>query len=249
MLPTSNRLDGVTIVVTRPKEQALALTEAFEAEGAYVVERALVAVVPRSDAATVKMLAEISADTYDGIIVTSVNTVSALATHAPAAARTLKCFAIGAATASALRDSGFNELVIAEVATSEGLFDTIESHFGSELVTKRFFAPASSKARDFLAHALEDAGAFVTSVVAYDTVEVSDVEPLPAGDIDWITFTSPSAVHAFMDTLELPNGARIACLGPTTRDAARHNGLIVDVAPDSPSIASLVDAIAAAHED
>jgi uroporphyrinogen-III synthase len=245
----TQRLDGVTIVVTRPKEQAATLTQALEAEGAHVIERPVVAIVPRNDVPTRAALAAVSPGLYDGIIVTSVNAVGALTAHATPEARTIPAFAIGETTAAALRDSGFTKLVVADVSTSEGLFDAIEAHFGSTLATKRFIAPASSKARDFLAHALEDAGAFMTQVVAYDTVEVTNVEPLPPGDIHWVTFTSPSAVNAFMEALELPEGVRIACLGPTTRDAARHNGLIVDVAPDTPSIASLVDAIALAHDD
>ncbi|MBC7793202.1 MAG: uroporphyrinogen-III synthase [Clostridia bacterium] len=245
---SSNRLDGVTILVTRPKEQAAALTSALRAEGADVIERPLVAIVPRGDEATVTALATITRANCDGIIITSVNTVAALATHAKDAARSVKAFAIGEATAAALRDNGFNDIVIAEVSTSEGLFDTIESHFGSTLATKRFFAPASSKARDFITHALDDAGAIVSTVVVYDTLAQSEVEALPDKTIDWVTFTSPSAVHAFLEALALPEGARVACLGPTTRNAARHSGLIVDVAPDSPTIASLVDAIAAATE-
>jgi len=72
---------------------------------------------------------------------------------------------------------------------------------------------------------------------------------LEGGKIDIITFTSPSTVNHFLGIMgpgfRLPDGVRIACIGPVTADAARRAGLRVDILQERYTIPELVDAIAA----
>jgi uroporphyrinogen III methyltransferase/synthase len=99
----------------------------------------------------------------------------------------------------------------------------------------------------------------VTDVVAYRTV-LEDVQRegdpdvyrmLLDGEIDVVTFTSPSAVRNFAaiygteQTVDLLSRTVVAAIGPVTAEAAHQIGVEVAVQPKSSTIAALVDAIAA----
>jgi uroporphyrinogen-III synthase len=70
---------------------------------------------------------------------------------------------------------------------------------------------------------------------------------LESGEIDVITFTSSSTVSnlvaAFKGELSALNGARVACIGPRTADAAARTGLKVDIVATEHTIPGLVAAI------
>ncbi|HSI04176.1 MAG TPA: uroporphyrinogen-III synthase, partial [Myxococcota bacterium] len=184
--------------------------------------------------------------TTDAVLVTSGNAAHALATYSTPAARAVPIFAVGSATADALRRQGFGDVRVGMVASGAGLLDYMRGTLGDRLAGMRLLAPQSSRAHDTLVSGLIASRAEVEIVTAYDTRVVRDGEPLPAEPIDWITFTSPSAVEGFLTALTLPRGARVACLGATTRDAAEAQGLRVTVVPRTPSLVGLVDAIAEA---
>lgn len=239
-------LSGQSVVVTRPRVQAGTLVRLLAKRGAHVIERATIEVALRRDAETIARLASIGPDHCDALLVTSGNAAWALAEHCPRSGRSLPVYAVGAATAEALWRHGFSDVHVAKLATSEGLLEHLRTTLGQRLAGMRFLTPQSSRASDVLVEGLTAAKASVDIVVAYDTMPVLDGPPLPAGRIDWVTFTSPSAIDGFIRALALPKGARVACLGPTTAAAARNAGLIVHVTPSEPSLPALVDAIAAA---
>ena len=72
---------------------------------------------------------------------------------------------------------------------------------------------------------------------------------LEKGKVDYITFTSASTVHGFVGRLGLDAirrgvpPARVAAIGPETSQAARSEGLEVDLEADPHSIPGLVDAL------
>jgi uroporphyrinogen-III synthase len=240
-------LKGVSVVVTRPRSQAGELSRLLSERGATVIVRPTIEVVLRDDRRTVEQLAAITPVTTDAVLVTSGNAAQALATYATPAARSVPVFAVGSATADALRRQGFGDVRVGMVASGEGLLDYMRGTLGDRLPGMRLVAPQSSRAHDTLVSGLIASRAHVEIVAAYDTRLVLDGEPLPSERIDWITFTSPSAVEGFLAALELPPGARVACLGATTRDAAQTQGLRVAVVPRTPSLVGLVDAIAEAR--
>jgi len=90
----------------------------------------------------------------------------------------------------------------------------------------------------------------VTTVAAYRTVPAEGGAPLPAmigrGEIDALTFTSPSAVAFFrrrcpsLDALQLP----AACIGPATTSAAREQGFARLIMPDQPALSDMIAALA-----
>ncbi len=237
-------LIGVRIVVTRPRGQAGELSRLLAQRGALVVVRPTIEVVLRDDPQTIERLAAIAPATTDAVLVTSGNAARALAAYTTPAARGVPVFAVGSATADALRRHGFGDVRVGMVASGEGLLDYMRGTLGDRLAGMRVVSPQSSRAHDTLVSGLVASRAHVEIVTAYDTRIVRDGEPLPPEPIDWVTFTSPSAVEGFLAALRLPNGARVACLGATTRDAAQASGLQVDVVPRTPSLLGLVDAIA-----
>ena len=237
-------LKGVSVVVTRPRSQAGELVRLLSERGATAVVRPTIEVVLRNDRATVERLAGITKLTTDAVLVTSANAARALATHATTAARSVPIFAVGSATADALRRHGFGDVRVGMVASGEGLLDYMRGTLGDHLAGMCFVPPQSSRAHDTLVRGLIASRAEVEIITAYDTHVVRDGEPLPSGRIDWVTFTSPSAVEGFFDALHLPRGTRVACLGATTRKAAEERGHHVDVVARTPSLEGLVDAIA-----
>jgi uroporphyrinogen-III synthase/uroporphyrinogen III methyltransferase/synthase len=71
---------------------------------------------------------------------------------------------------------------------------------------------------------------------------------LSAGEVDAVTFASPSAVHAVLsalgDGVPLLGRVLLAAIGPTTADALRGAGLAPGVVPDRHTGPDLADAVA-----
>ncbi|HYF36897.1 MAG TPA: uroporphyrinogen-III synthase, partial [Prosthecobacter sp.] len=61
---------------------------------------------------------------------------------------------------------------------------------------------------------------------------------------DWITFTSASTVEHFLAlNLKLPEGLKIASIGPVTSDTIRKHGLTITVEAKEHTIPGLADAV------
>jgi uroporphyrinogen-III synthase len=98
-------------------------------------------------------------------------------------------------------------------------------------------------------------GVQVDVVTAYETVLGRGGDDLPAalraGQVDAITFTSPSTVRNTLRRLQVEAGlgpdalagVRIVCIGPVTAEAARNAGLRVDLVPENYTVSGLVDAL------
>ncbi len=97
----------------------------------------------------------------------------------------------------------------------------------------------------------------MTEVVAYRTVTAdSDAHlgiyrQLLDGKIDVVTFSSASAVRAFIaihgaeQAVDLLSHTLVATIGPVTADAAHRYGINPQIMPSSSTIPALVDAISA----
>ncbi|MCX6030913.1 MAG: uroporphyrinogen-III C-methyltransferase [Chloroflexi bacterium] len=105
--------------------------------------------------------------------------------------------------------------------------------------------------RPDLADALNARGAIVETVIAY-TVRPATAEPgalaaLLGGQIQVVTFASPSALDGLATLLgdrtlaDVLTPLCVACIGPTTADAARDLGVRVDLTPEEHTVAGMVD--------
>jgi len=238
-------LEGRRVLVTRRPGQASSLVQGLEALGAVVLGVPAIEVLPPEDTgpfdAALQDLAR-----FDGLLLTSANAVSSLASRLealglpPEELPPVEVAVVGASTASAFSAQfpGLPEpLRPAESYRAETLL--------AELVARgvrgrRYLLPSSDRARDVLGAGLEAGGAIVERVVAYRTVTPPGLDEavgaaLCAG-FDLAVFASPSAVEAFASSAgpRACAGLRAAVIGPVTEAAARAAGLPV-VAVAAPS--------------
>lgn len=249
---------GRTIVVTRAREQASALSGALSACGAYVLECPSISVEPMDnyeacDAAIARL------SDYSWLVFTSVNGVKYFwrrLDNAGKDSRSLgnaKVAAIGPATASELAARGIRADIVPESYVAESVAAAITLCEGTELAGKRVLLPRAGKARNVLPDELAAAGAIVDIVPVYRATpaksHVAEVEEaLAKCSLDCITFGSSSTVENFLELvsprklLEHPETI-LAAIGPVTADTLRKHGLEARIMPDKFTIPGLVDAI------
>jgi uroporphyrinogen III methyltransferase/synthase len=222
-------LFGKTILVTRAREQASALTALLEDAGAHVIESPLIAIDPfpleKKGRGFLKNLS-----TYDGLLVTSANGAKILAGHLKGRACP-PLYAVGEKTAAALRAEGLSVYRTAENFQSEGLVKVLGGH----LRGKRFLLARAREGRDVLPVALSRRGARVDLWPLYETrplaLTAEAKKSLLLGDVDLVTFTSSSTVEAFMKNLTPRERRRFfpktlaASIGPITSQALRAQGV------------------------
>lgn len=260
---TQQPLAGRTIVITRARAQAADFATELERLGARVVSCPTIEIVePESYALLDEAIENLYG--YEWLIFTSVNGVDhfmrrmATLGHDVSELDELRVCAIGEATALRLRDARVHVDVVPEQFKAEGAFAAIESYVGGreKLSRVNFLIPRAAIARDYLPHALEDAGARADVVPAYRTVrpqtsERGRVEAMLAGGaVDCVTFTSSSTVTNFaqlFDTTDLSQllaGIIVACIGDITAATAADYGLRTDILPTEYTIPALTCAIA-----
>lgn len=248
-------LFGKTVLVTRAREQASALTARLEQRGAQCLEAPAIKIVdPESfdalDAAIAKL------EQYNWIIFTSTNGVdyffrrlhtAGLDTRALAKA---KVAAIGAQTAGHLEQFGIRADIVPMEFRAEGIVQMLEGRIESGM---KVLIPRALVARDVLPVKLTELGAEVTVAPAYRTVAGdTDGKMLAAklanGEISLVTFTSSSTVTNLLELLgnegvELIAKAKVACIGPITAATCVEHGIKPDVIADEYTINGMVEAI------
>lgn len=228
-------LTGKRVVVTRAPHQARDLVSLLEAHGVEPIIMPVIDIVEPDDGGVAFQLAFASIETYDWLVVTSVNTVDRLpGTSLPPG---LKIAAIGSGTAERLEERGFHVSLLPPEFVAESLLSVFPSGSG------RVLLPRAAVARDVLPRGLGEKGWVVDVVDAYKTIELQPEAGLveSALQADVVTFTAPSTVRAFLKASDgrLPLGV-VACIGPITDDAARAAGMKVDLAASEHTMEGLV---------
>lgn len=248
-------LFGKRVLVTRSREQASVLSEKLEALGAEAWEYPTIQIKEPDQLAALDEAVATAGD-YQWIIFTSVNGVKAFFQRLKAqkldirSLKDAKICAIGPKTAEALEERGLLVDVMPEVFRAEAVIEALQ---GRIQPGDRVLLPRADLARQVLVDSLQQLGAQVHEVVAYQTVmaDAADtallLEKLRAGEIHVLTFTSSSTVTNFLRLLgehrELLEGITVACIGPITAETARKNGLTVDICAEQYTIDGLVAAI------
>ncbi|MCE5286359.1 MAG: uroporphyrinogen-III C-methyltransferase [Pelosinus sp.] len=248
-------LFGKTVLVTRAREQASALTAELEKLGAAAVEAPAIKILPPDS--FVALDAAIAAlDLYQWLIFTSVNGVEYFFKRMEEAgldSRALsgiKIAAIGVQTAARLKDHGIKADIVPLEFKAEGI---VEALTGLVEPGMRILIPRALVARDVLPEKLREMGIAVEVVPAYQTV-VADIDgqalvsQLKSGQIDLVTFTSSSTVTNLLKLLgeggaELINQVKVACIGPITATTCHQHGIEPTVIADEYTIKGLVQAI------
>ncbi len=281
-ITTGLPLQGRRILVTRTPEQASALSERLQALGATPVEFPTIRIAPPHDwqplDAALRRLFTADAQNrpyYTWLVFTSANGVNICCERMRTLGldpQTLPTYnvrvaCIGPATAAALARFGLNADLVPDTYIAEGVATAlIEDARGKPLAGQHILLARAAGARKMLATALQQAGAHVDEVAAYDTLAASADDErgrtvlhlLKTGQIDILTFTSSSTVRNFMQwlahctegdaTIDLPHllrneQPRIACIGPVTSQTARELGLTVHIEASEYTIDGLIEAI------
>jgi uroporphyrinogen III methyltransferase / synthase len=246
-------LAGKSVLVTRARDQASALTKLLASFGAVVTEFPAIQIVPAHDYTGLdRALRELVH--YRWVCFTSVNAVAAIGRRLDAVGlgwaelAKVRVAAIGPATARALS----SHTVTVDYMPARFLAEAIAGGL-PDLDGGRVLLARADIADSRLVHSLEARGATVDEFIAYRTV-VSDEDAgairqrLRDGAIDVVTFASSSTVSNLCQALG-PNGQEllassvVACIGPVTAETARGLGITPAVVATEHTIPGLVTAI------
>lgn len=159
----------------------------------------------------------------------------------------LKIGTIGPQTSLAVTSRG---LAIDFEATSHYAVDFVQEWLNEVEDSQIVLLPQSSLSNPVIAEELQKAGHTVYAWAMYDTKPnltgqscLSDYLDEP--DVIW-AFASPSAWESFETKITtIPEGHKVAVIGTTTAKSVRQKGVKIDMMPDVPAIAAMVEEIIA----
>lgn len=219
-------LAGRRVVVTRFELDDGPLATALRRANAEPIVVPLIGIDPRADDSTSPLQ---PLRDFDWIAFTSANGVRMFWARLNASERTAfrthrGIAAVGPATARAVAAVGGTSCVTAPEFVAESLVDALGDVSGKSILW-----PRAAGARSVLSDTLRERGAVVVERILYDTVALTVPEETKELILsaDAITFTSPSAVRAFVACFGTDVKPHIACIGPVTAAAARDAGLNV----------------------
>jgi len=250
-------LAGKRVVVTRAPEQSGELIRQLEELGAEVLHLPVVRYEPPLDSGPLeRAVADLAS--FDWLILTSQNAVrfftetvrGKFGMSLDSGVPLPRVAAVGPATAAAAREAGW------EVAYIAGRFEgkALAAELGERVKGCKVLLPRSDRARADLPELLRANGAQVTEVVAYRTIDADlndsvAVEKICAGQVDSITFASPSAFHALVRAIgprlrEVAGRVVLVAIGPVTAEAIKAAGYDARVVADESTAGGLTAAIA-----
>lgn len=245
-------LFGKRVVVTRTRKQAGVLSAQLRELGADVYELPTIRIDPPEDMLGFGQLVQ-DAHSYDWLLFTSPNGVESffdLFYKIYDDARELggaKIAAIGPGTAQKIKEYHLAVDLIPEKHVAEGLADAIEAQGSIDNLRMLWVRPKD--ARNVLSQRLNAKGVILDEAIAYQTVPETE-DPTGAAErfktegADIITFTSASTVEHFLDLgLPIPEGLKIASIGPITSKAVRDEGMEVDAEAEKNDFEGLVEAV------
>lgn len=251
----SNPLFGKTIVITRDAESNADLATKIIIKGGNPVEFATIKTEPLTQTNKFpQTLAKLSE--YDWLIFTSANGIIVFFDTLQKLGRDARVFAtakiavIGSETAARLSEFGIKADFTPNVFTSKELGKQLIAF--TNLKGKKVLLLHSRLASNELCELLENAGAKVDNVSLYNTTTVKNdsgllTDKIKKGEIDWLTFASPSSVNAFFEQIpaDLINSSniKVASIGPVTSEQLKTLGLEVDVQATEHTTDGLLDAI------
>lgn len=247
---------GKRIVVTRAREQASLLTRKIRDLGGIPLEFPTIQIVPLHNMSSLKQALK-RIHEYQWIVFTSVNGVEiffkqlALVNLDIRDLNGIKLCAIGPSTCENLSQRGLKVEVVPSEYRAEGIIEALQ---GKTAEGERVLLPRARGAREVLPDTLRQQGMAVDEIHLYEAApvipdDISLLDTILNGQVDYITFTSSSTVSNFVKVLgedkipEIAGRARVACIGPITADKAAEYGIQADVVAEEFTIDGLIQAI------
>lgn len=250
-------LAGLRVLVTRPRAQAASLSSALRAQGAEPVEVPTIRIEDAGESASLdRALTGLIVGDYDWVVFTSVNAVERVLRALRGrgqewpGGRAARVVAVGKTTAEALTAAGVAVDLVPDESDAEGVVTLMARQ---RINGQRVLFPKGDQARNVIPAGLRRAGAVVDPVDVYRTVPEHELDPaireqIERGEVDVITFASPSSVRGLTSLLggaAALAGRAIVCVGPVTAAAVRDQGLPVDAVAADASAAGIVAAVIA----
>lgn len=264
MTGAGRRLDGLSLLVTRPEGKSDGLSDVLASLGATVRTEALTRTAPLAEADYAPLDAALAAlDRFDWLLVTSAEGVRFLLLRAAARGRPatldallpagLKLAAIGSATAAACRATGRVPDLLPPEFHAEGLVAALAATPGG--LAARFLLVRAEAAREVLPEAIRTAGGALTVAPAYRTVidpEAAEraARAVAAGQVDLLVAASGAPLAALAGALPEagvfdPSVVRVAALGPVTAARALELGMTVALTAPRATLENLVESLVA----
>jgi uroporphyrinogen III methyltransferase/synthase len=251
-------LEGLRIVLTRPREHAGDFERAIQALGGRPEIAPAIAIAPPERSSDLDSTLD-RIHEFDWIAFTSANAVRALARRADARSiprarlAAVKLAALGEATASAIANELRAPDAVAETASGLGLGRELPDPIGA-----RVLVPHGDLAGEALGMELRRRGAEPIAVVAYRTIPGDGIPTIVAGwregTIAALLFASGSAVRFVADAIASDrstgawaghtNPPAIFCIGQSTAQAAVLAGLMPDGIAAEATQRALIDEVA-----
>jgi uroporphyrinogen-III synthase len=244
-------LAGKRVLVTRPRAQAADLLRALGAMGADVALLPAIEIAPTTDLDSLDR-AVASLQSYDWVVLTSVNGVRAVADRSRALEVALpagpppRLAVIGPATAGAAAELWREPDLMPDEYVSERMAEGM-----GDVAGKRVLLARADIARRELAEELNRQGAQVEEVEAYRIVPSTEEPDARVWERapDFVTLTSSSAARATVERLQEQGvgdwleRAKIVCIGPITAATVRELGYEVAAEAGRYTVPGLLEAL------
>lgn len=241
-----NDLQNRRILITRERQAANQFAKQITSAGGQALLAPLLQINccldrKQTDVAILK-------DTYDWVFFTSKNGVDCFMkeTKSKEILASARIAAVGPKTAQAVKRYQFS-------------VDFIPSTYNAEIMATEFLSTYPERgpvlfvrgkiASAILLDAFTKAERTFDCLEVYDTVTNEAIQPvlqtiLQEESIDFITFTSPSTVNAFVqlvDEFHLYKHIPVVCIGTTTEKQARNHGFLQTIIPEYFTIEGMIE--------
>ena len=245
-----NGIRGKKILITRAEDSSGSFEKELKSFGASFEFLPVIEIKPLNDYSLLDEKLSVLND-YDGIFFTSSNAVKYFFEHLNPAGKKFsgKIFTVGAKTKASVESFGYKVYFAPQVFSSEELADSIDKN---KIKGRKYLFPCGNLSSNVLKDKLGSV-ASIDEVIVYQTVlpetnseNVREIKnKLEKGEIDCISFFSPSSVENFLKIFPGFNqgSIKIGVIGVTTAKFAAGHSLRIDIIPDSSTAESLAEAI------
>jgi len=252
-------LHGKSILITRPREKAIAMATLVQRyHGEPVICPTIEIAAPINWNSVDETLADIPQ--YDWLIFSSVHGVHYFLSRldsvsSSAALQQMKIAAVGRKTADRLDKHGVKVDVIPREYNAESLLNSLGA---LPISGKKLLLVTGDKSLPTLYDSLSEFNAQVDRIVVYRNIAADAGQIIPVinrlqtHEIDYLTFTSPSTFHNFLELMEgqfenpqpVVQQQQIVVIGPVTGTAVQDAGFTPTVTAEESTIEGILTAIA-----